>query len=158
MNAKKIIVFLLVIAAALVALYISYPYIRILAYSVSMPVSRISYKELLRVSSPDSMVDAVLVQTNIDATTSYGYRLYVVPIGSQPKYDTENFRADHLEGWTMNWKEPKLLEIKYDKARIFRFSNFWQSMSFKDGSYVVEIRLAPRSETFSLSPRDRWTE
>ena len=151
-------IFFLVIGVALVALYLSYPYLRVIVYSVSMPVAKISYKELLRVSSPDSEVDAVLVQTNTDATTSYGYRIYVVPAGSQPKYDTENFRADHLEGWTLTWIKPKLLEIKYDEARIFHFSNFWQSTNFKSGSYVVEIRLAPRSGEFSLSPRDRWAE
>jgi hypothetical protein len=157
MALKKTIVFL-VMGAALLALYIGYPYIRVILYSVSMPVSKISYKEVFRVSSPDSLVDAVLVQTNTDATTSYGYRIYIVPTGSQPKYDAENFRADHFQGWALNWKEPKLLEIKYDEARIFHFSNFWQSTNFKSGSYVVEIRLAPRSEIFSLSPRDRWVE
>jgi hypothetical protein len=43
-----------------------------------------SNDEVARTISPDGRVDAVLFETNGGATTSYGYRMYVVEHGAKP--------------------------------------------------------------------------
>ncbi len=107
-------------------------------------------KEILRVKSPDSLVDAVLVRTNAGATTSYGYMLYIIPSGKEPKMGNEVLKADNLVNVTLNWKQSRFLEIRYEKGRIFLFTNFWNSKEVQDFDYVVELRLITLTESFSL--------
>ena len=107
-------------------------------------------EEILRIKSPDSVVDAVLVRTNAGATTSYGYMFYIVPTGKEPKEGNEVLKADNLVNVTLNWKEPRFLEISYEKGRIFSFTNFWHSKEVQNFEYIVELRLVPLTESFSL--------
>ncbi|MFN8969884.1 MAG: hypothetical protein ACK5XR_14415, partial [Pseudanabaena sp.] len=51
--------------------------------------------------------------------------------------------ADNAEGLRITWIENKILEIDCKSARIFRFSNFWQSKEVQDYRYIVEIRISP---------------
>jgi len=46
--------------------------------------------------SPDSIVEAVLVETNAGATTSIGYNLYIVPTGAYFKDGHELFTVDYV--------------------------------------------------------------
>lgn len=121
-----------------------------------------SYEEIGRVKSPDGMVDAVLVRSNGGATTSFGYSVFLVPAGTrfderaqvfQPDYAL--FVADHQVDLELVWKEPKFLEIRHVKARIFQFSNFWHSREVQDFHYTVEVRLVPLKEASSLLDRDK---
>jgi hypothetical protein len=98
-------------------------------------------EEILRVKSSDSMVEVILIRTNAGATTAYGYMLYIVPPGAQPKEGQEIFKADNVEDLQVTWKEPKILGITYKKARIFFFTNFWQSKEVQNFNYVVTIDL-----------------
>lgn len=119
------------------------------------------YEEVIRIKSPDGKVEAVHVKGNCGATTSFAESVFIVPIGDKtpkPKDDNEILLADHVEGINLVWREPKVLEIHYDEARIFKFTNFWQSEKVDKFSYVVEIRLIPSRKDFSLSRRDRWLE
>ena len=120
-----------------------------------------SYEEIGRVKSPDGVVDAVLVRSNGGATTSFGYSVFLVPVGTrfdqgapvfQPDYAL--FVADHQVDLELVWKEPKFLEIRYAKARIFQFSNFWHSREVHNFAYTVEVRLVP-SEDSSLLERQK---
>lgn len=123
----------------------------------STSTSTVSENEITRVISPDSLVDAVVVeQTN--ALTDTFYRVHIVPLNGKQKEGHEIFRADGIIDLNVKWLHPKLLEISYDKARIFQFSNFWQSSEVKDFSYVVEIRLAPKDSLWSLTEKNRWFE
>lgn len=100
-------------------------------------------QEIARVVSPDSVVDAVLTRSNVDATTPFVYRVYLVPrSGAIPKESgRELFRADQVDSLSLAWLGPKRLEIRYDRARIFHFSNFWNSGSVENFEYVVELHL-----------------
>ncbi len=113
-------------------------------------------KILKRVVSPDSLVEAVLVEQFGDATTSNSWHIYLTHIGEQITLHNRSVLADHAQNIDLFWKENKFLVISYDQARIFEFSNFWQSDKLQDWSYVVEIRLQPRTDSFSLSESDRW--
>jgi len=112
--------------------------------------SVVERKEINRVKSPDSLVDAVIVRTSAGATTSYGYMLYIVPSGKEPKEGNEVLRADNLINVALIWKEPRFLEISYEKGRIFFFTNFWHSKEVEDFQYIVELRLVPLTKSHSL--------
>lgn len=101
--------------------------------------------ELSRSVSPDSLVDAVLIRDNVHATTPYVYRVYLVPHGqARPMNGTERLRADHVEGLVLQWIEPTVLTIQFSKARVFHFSNFWNSREVRDFRHTVELRLLPQ--------------
>jgi len=115
-----------------------------------------SHRDVSRVASPDGKVEAVLDEVNGGATTSYSYALYLVPKGAT-KFPSKDmvFVADHIEDLHLEWAESKLLHIKYREARIFQFSNFWQNKEVDSFQYVVELRLMPMTDHWSLNPRDR---
>ena len=108
-----------------------------------MGCETISREEIKRITSPDSMVDVVLIRVNAGATTPYAYKLYIVPVGGTPKKGRELFEADKIIGMKIQWKQSKFLEIQYEKGRIFHFTNFWSSKEIENFRYVVELRLVP---------------
>jgi len=103
--------------------------------------------EILRIKSPDLLVEAVLLRSDVNATVSTPYKIFITPVGSKLKNEDELFRADHVEGLKINWLKNKLLEVRFDKARIFRFSNFWDSREIQNFKYIVELKLAPNLAT-----------
>jgi len=102
-------------------------------------------EELARVTSPDSLVDAVFTRTNSHATVPYVYRVYIVARGTATQRDrvAEVFRADHVDGASLAWPRAGLLEIRYARARIFHFTNFWSAGEVRNFTYEVGIRLRP---------------
>jgi hypothetical protein len=120
-----------------------------------------SYTEINRVTSPDSLVDAVLFQSNSGVTTSFGYRVFILPKGIHLNNDMIGhwvFSADHIDSLSIKWKENKYLEVSYNQARIFGFTNFWQAKEIQNYRYIVEIRLNPITSGFSLSNHDRFAQ
>jgi len=116
------------------------------------------YKEMSRIKSPDSRVDAVLVEGDAGATTSVLSKIYLVPARSKLQIEERAdsvFAADHIKGLKIIWKQPKLLSIQYDEARILQFKNFWQNAEVQDFRYVVEVQLNPTATNFSLPLSDR---
>lgn len=106
------------------------------------PVAR---EEITRITSPDFMIDALLVQTNAGATTSFGYEVYFVPKGKQLTEEHPLFRGDKMKNLKLRWVQPKLFEIQYEQGRIFLFRNLWYSKHFQNFKYKVEIRLVHSS-------------
>ena len=115
----------------------------------------LSHGVVMRVTSPDSIVDAVATVGSANATTAFVHRVYIVPRGAPvpSRSDFENFRADHVTGLSLVWPRARMLEIRYDTARIFHFGNAWNSRAADDFRYDVEVRLAPRTPA-SLPARD----
>ena len=119
------------------------------------------YSEVSRIKSPDPKVEAVLLKGDAGATTATTYSLYLVPSGKRadPKSTNENracFVADHIKNLNMVWKKSRLLQIQYEEARIIHFENLWQHRDVQDFHYVVELRLVPTTNEFSLPERDRY--
>jgi hypothetical protein len=110
--------------------------------------------EILRVTNPDSLVDAVVTEGGVNATTPTSYRVQIVPRGTQPRADHkwDDFRADHVDSLTVTWSSARTLDIGYRNARIFHFSNFWQSAQVRNFDYEVELRLAPRTPSALRAP------
>jgi hypothetical protein len=79
----------------------------------------------------------------------------VIPKGAKAPVDIQqfNFSTDDLTDAQMQWKQPHLLEIAYNRALINQFRNisypFAKFGSPETWDYKVEIRLAPTSTGFS---------
>jgi hypothetical protein len=104
---------------------------------------RIPAKEVHRVVSPDKLVDAVVVARETDATVLTPTELYIVATGRDWSKETPVLKGDNFSEMNISWQEPKYLEISYKKARVFNFTNFWNSSAVQDYRYVVELRLSP---------------
>lgn len=52
--------------------------------------------------------------------------------------DHELFRADHVDSLALAWTAPRRLDARYAKARIFAFTNFWNSAAVRDFGYTVQ--------------------
>lgn len=120
------------------------------------------YQEIERVKSPDGVVDAVLVRGSGGATTGFDFSVFIVPSGipfdeksELFNPESELFSADHWENLKLVWREPKFLEIRYDKARIFKYRNYWRKKEMQDYKYVVEIKLVPTNNKSSLNEEDK---
>jgi hypothetical protein len=83
---------------------------------------RASHDEVSRVSSSAGDLDAVLIETNGGATTSFGYLVYVVPHGARPSQGAEGamlygaVRNDQAYGANLKW-EGSQLTVEYRDAR-----------------------------------------
>lgn len=98
--------------------------------------------EISRLSSPDKTVDSILVRINSHSTADYVYKVYILPISKEATKDAhEIFIADKVENIKLEWLKNKELLIKYEKARIFQFTNFWQHADVNNFSYIVSITI-----------------
>ena len=96
--------------------------------------------EINRYTSPDSRVDAVIVTSDAGATTSVGYHIFIVAKGDHPKdLKFSIFSADHVVGLKVFWQQSRHLKVTYQAARIFKFTNFWQSKDVDNFQYEVKI-------------------
>ncbi len=121
-------------------------------------VSNPFIKELKRISSPDKKVDAVLIEREGGATVANSNRVFLVLPGkkvTEDDLDLSQFTADHTQNVDIEWEHNQQLLIKYEKARIFNFSNFWQAKEVEDWNHVVELRLQCTSTDGQLSETDK---
>jgi hypothetical protein len=81
-----------------------------------------STDEVARVLSPEGAVEAVLMETNGGATTSFGYEVFIVPRGTKEP----NNRAVHLHGAIRNsgayganlrWLSASELLVEFEEAK-----------------------------------------
>jgi hypothetical protein len=121
------------------------------------------YEEIGRVKSPDGVVDAILARGSAGATTGFNFSVFLAPSGTtfdekSPFFERERalFSADHHQGLQLVWSEPRLLELRYESARILHFSNFWHSQDVQQDQYVVELKLVPLAEPYALPLADKW--
>jgi hypothetical protein len=118
-----------------------------------LTTSSIHPREIMRITSPDAKVDAVVVKVEGGlSTTRDPYNLYIVPLGAKVDAAIASLNALDMEGLKVFWQEPKFLFIAYRQGYISRFTNLWSSKNVENGRYVVELRLVPLSSSFSLPP------
>ncbi|MBZ9611390.1 hypothetical protein [Rheinheimera maricola] len=84
---------------------------------------------------------AIHVVKNCGATTGFAHQIYIVVPGT--KYADANpiFVADKVDNLAVAWLGERALEISYDSARIFNFTNFWQSSEVDNFEYVIKVTL-----------------
>ena len=81
-----------------------------------------SRDEVARVRSPDGAYDAVLFETNVDATTDFGYEVRVVRHGgtsdAPPAVTLYGAtRNEHAYGANLRWSTPRQVDVEYLEAR-----------------------------------------
>ena len=81
-----------------------------------------SHDEVARVRSPDGKVDAVLIESNGGATTSFWYDVYLVSSGRKPSNDSVAYlygaaRNANAYGVNLKWQAADTLVIEYLSAR-----------------------------------------
>lgn len=83
-----------------------------------------SFDEVARVPNPDANADAVLVETNGGATTSFGYEVFVLPRGQKPKRSDHAVvslygaaRNEHAYGANLRWASNDTLVVEYLDAQ-----------------------------------------
>jgi hypothetical protein len=87
---------------------------------IAGPVAR---DEVSRVADPAGNVDAVLVETNGGATTSFGYLVYVVPRGGAIEEGAEAaslyaaVRSSNAYGVNLRWLSASELAVEFLSAR-----------------------------------------
>ena len=102
--------------------------ILVLALGGCIAGSGYSWDEVARVRAPDGRADAVLVETNGGATTSFGYHVYVVAAGAavtrtargQPSEAARLYGATrnaNAYGATLRWVGADKLAVEYHEAR-----------------------------------------
>jgi hypothetical protein len=119
-----------------------------------------THAEESRVTSPDGTLDAVMIYESYGgAVGGIDWYAYIVRKGKTVSSGQKPvFGSDDLTGEKMVWKQPHLLEIRYDKADIEQFRNLWGLHEVEDvgpsgeRDYGVEIRLAPSSDFSLLTP------
>jgi hypothetical protein len=96
--------------------------------------------EVLRKNSPDKVVDLVVVEKDCGATTAVSTLVFIVPAGKSTDEFNPIFKADHVDGLNVSWGAPNKMDIAYKRARIFSYTNFWQSRYVQNFNYIVSIR------------------
>ena len=86
----------------------------------------------------DGRVEAVLKKKDCGATTSIAYSVVIVPTGGTSQ-EEPIFVADKATALDLGWSADRKLLITYESARIFSFTNFWQSREMDNFNYVVAI-------------------
>ncbi len=121
--------------------------------------------EQSRVTSPDGLLDAVLVREDGGgAPGGWEWYVYIVSKGSAVSTGPGAiFNAGTLEGCVLTWSSPHLLGVGYGIAHINQFSNLWDASALERSldvsnqdraligrEYLVEVRLIPSSPDYSL--------
>jgi hypothetical protein len=112
-------------------------------------------REITRTTSPDGTVDAVMEEVNCGVPCSLEYSVSIVPRGAAARADpgTPVFIGDDVVNPRIQWIEPHLLGIGYDRGLIVDFHNLTYPLGrpgVRDSyEYKVEIQLKPSSSRFS---------
>jgi hypothetical protein len=91
-----------------------------------------------RQTSPDGKVDALIVERSCGATVGFSYAVHIVSKGVST-LETHIFLADHVEDLSISWLAEQHLIIGYKKARIFEYTNFWQSKNIDNFKYIIAV-------------------
>jgi hypothetical protein len=115
--------------------------------------------EQARVTSPNAQLDAVLLRDDGGGAAG-GWEWYVYIVAKGNRIDQSKaqaiFNAGTLTGEKLVWTQQHLLEICYEIADINQFRNLWSLSEIQNvgssgqNDYLVEIRLGPASQGFSL--------
>jgi hypothetical protein len=99
--------------------------------------------EFSRQTSPDGVLDAVVIQDNPGAFSSYLYDLYLVPKGARaegPLADSPIMDTSEGDPITVNWEKAHFLAVSTGDSHVRFFGNLWYSKRLPD--YYVELTLS----------------
>lgn len=114
----------------------------LMAWLFSGLIGEPSKDEVARVVSPSGEVDAVLFETNVGATTSFGYEVYVVEHGAKPSGSPAvslygAVRNEHAYGANLVWPSSDSLVVEYLNAKSTKLNTHTQP----DGTQTIHFVL-----------------
>lgn len=101
--------------------------------------------EKARVSSPDSLLDAIIVEKGTHATVPTPTEVYIVQAGEAPEGEPV-FRGDHLSNISLSWADEETVNVVVYSARSF-LEKDTVSISLPDGrikSIAVNFQITKR--------------
>lgn len=133
---KRVLTWLLGTIAVFIALFAGS--ILLLTQALSDGVSE---DEVARVRAPNGRLDAVLLETNAGATTSFGYKVYVVPVGKPARGTEAAFlygavRNPNAYGANLQWLSSDHLSVEYWQTKT---SELKQPTVTTDGGLPVAV-------------------
>jgi hypothetical protein len=103
-----------------------------------------SFDEVARVSDAQANVDAVLVETNGGATTSFGYEVFILPHGQKPERSAHAvaslygaIRNEHAYGVNLRWTSNDTITVEYLDAQHAN----WLNGSLAVNGHIINILM-----------------
>ena len=99
-------------------------------------------EEFSRQTSPDGVIDAVVMQVNPGAFSSYFYFLYLVPKGARADTilgDPGIVQTSEGDPLIVRWDNPHFLNVDTGNSHVQFFGNLWYSNRVPE--YYVELSL-----------------
>jgi hypothetical protein len=100
-------------------------------------------KEIGRFPNLKGSIEAVVVERNGGATTTFVTLIYIVPRGAKPK-DDPHFLADYVTGLEVQWLSDDKVLVRADNARIFEISYYYMRDTEIIATLEYEIRRIGR--------------
>lgn len=97
-------------------------------------------REVSRTTSPDGVLDAVVMQYNPGAFSSFIYELYLVPRGAKVTKlsgDPAIVHTSEGDALVASWVKPHFLSVIIGNSHVTFFGNLWYSNRVPD--YYVEL-------------------
>src|SRR5882724_5363801 len=113
-----------------------------------------SFDEVARIQNAQYACDAVLVETNGGATTSFGYQIFLLPRDKRPKRGDPAVanlygavRSERAYGVSLRWQDENTLAVEYLEARHADLRNAELNVS----GHAIRIIMKP-GITDSVAP------
>ena len=97
-------------------------------------------EEFSRQTSPDGILDAVVIRRNPGAFSSYLYELYLVPKGRKAGEDPAIVNTSEGDAIRVDWDKAHFLGVNTGNSHIKFFGNLWYSNQAPN--YYVELTLS----------------
>ena len=109
-----------------------------------------TWSETERFISPNKKLEAVLA-TGLNGNVSM---VYVIPTGKKVNRHQYVFDADKIKGLRIFWENEDDLQIEYEKARIFHFTNHWHDFG-ENYEGQIEIKILQTSADSALETKEQ---
>jgi len=140
----KIIIGTYLLSVSFVLLFLLYDKLFIPDYPKDF-ISGGEYKEIYRTSSPDSLFDAVIIEYYGGwAMDGIFTQVYITSKGQKIVPKTQRFVARHCKNMIIKWVNKKLLNISFDEADIYNFSNFSVKTLCNNKVEYIRIKLTDK--------------
>ncbi|HVG80509.1 MAG TPA: hypothetical protein VNF03_20345 [Patescibacteria group bacterium] len=112
------------------------------------------YEEILRVPSPDGVVEAVVVEVEAGGGNPFAYQVHVVARGARWHKGRERLIYTDPVRFRVAWADARHLELCYDDAHIYPSSNRPEPKASQSPQDLVELKLVkPASACSTPAPR-----
>jgi len=120
------------------------------------------HKQIARIPAPDGSVEAVVVEGNGGATTSFWYDVYIVQPGADYSsgpdvaYTYGSLKHDREFGVDVSWKTPTDLDVAYQSA--MKTSLNYSVTTVAGKQITVALRSECPESSASAVPSSRGTQ